>query len=822
MLSVAKLARGREEYYLATLASGRVEPGGLIEPEGRWLGRAAGTLGLSGTVDGPALRALLAGLDPASGEVLSARHERVRVAAYDCTYSTPKSVSLLHALGPEEVRTQVRAGHEEAAEAALGYLERRGARVRRSLGRGEAATSIPAGGFVAAAFLHRTSRAPDPHLHSHVLVANLAQGPDGRWSALDGRGLYLELGTARDLYETQLRAELTLRLGVSWRELQGAWADLAGIDPSVSRAFSRRSAEIEAALEQSGRSGPRARRIASVKTRPGKDLGTAYEELVSDWRERSYRLGVSEARLASVVGRSRAGTPDATGRSGEDGLRFEDQSLPTSGGRSRVDDGSVDRWAERALGDRGVAARDGTCRRGELVRSRCASLPFGAPVAEIERDVEALVVEGRVVPAPEASRRVGPVLKAASGRPIPGGVAEPLYTTPGILELHERLEQLVRAHPGAIELLAYRPGERLEALDKIGGVLSDPQTPVVAVAPGRVAAASFEAVTGIETVPVADAPRARDLMAPQLAGKGIVVLAEAQRLGPWELASIVESSVAAGGRAILFAPSASLDRRFGTAAVLAAHLGAFVSTGRPPTAPVDGVMLDGAGAAGAERYRFAGREVLVVPDSAAARAALLQAWGQDRAGGLRTLLVASDDAVVGSLREAVRKAGGSPDDVVEARRLAGVLAGPLPGSGHGSRMAVLGALPAGVREAGTVGCVHVAIVPAHSSDTQRLGRAAEVAKPRYLVSELGTVPSGTLDRAAWHAGATVIEAFRRRWSIDDHQHAVGDRTRLRSLGLSAVGDAAETRLKVRQALRSIEWASPAVRRQGLEAPGRSR
>ena len=168
MLSVAKLARGREEYYLATLASGRAEPGGLIEPEGRWLGRSAGTLGLSGTVDGPALRALLAGVDPASGEVLSARHERVRVAAYDCTCSTPKSVSLLHALGPEEVRTQVRAGHEEAAEAALGYLERRGARVRRSLCRGEAAVSIPAGGFVAAAFLHRTSRAPDPHLHSGI------------------------------------------------------------------------------------------------------------------------------------------------------------------------------------------------------------------------------------------------------------------------------------------------------------------------------------------------------------------------------------------------------------------------------------------------------------------------------------------------------------------------------------------------------------------------------------------------------------------------------------------------------------------------------
>ena len=145
MLSVAKLARGREAYYLATVASGREEAGVFVEPEGRWLGQAAAALGLVGTVDGPGLRALLAGVDPVTGEVLSAHHDRVRVVAYDCTYSAPKSVSILHALGSEEVRAHVRAGHEEATTAALGYLERRGARVRRSLSRGQAPSSVTGG-----------------------------------------------------------------------------------------------------------------------------------------------------------------------------------------------------------------------------------------------------------------------------------------------------------------------------------------------------------------------------------------------------------------------------------------------------------------------------------------------------------------------------------------------------------------------------------------------------------------------------------------------------------------------------------------------------
>ena len=344
MLSVAKLSRGREAYYLATVAAGRESPGGLIEPDGRWAGSGAKVLGLSGTVEAAELRRILAGADPTTGEVLSAHHDVVRVVAYDCTYSTPKSVSLLHALGPEEVQAQVRAGHEQAADAALGYLERNGGRVRRSLTRGAPPVAVPAKGFVAAAFLHRTSRAPDPHLHSHVLVANLAQGPDGRWSALDGRGLYLELATARDLYETQLRSELTGRLGVSWRELQGAWADIAGIDPKLNRAFSRRSTEIEAALERSGRSGRRARSIAAVTTRPEKDLDTAYERLVADWRERSLRLGTSEGRLASRCAGSTSdhGAVDGSPRSrcflGREGTRRNRRACPrrhVPAGRSR-------------------------------------------------------------------------------------------------------------------------------------------------------------------------------------------------------------------------------------------------------------------------------------------------------------------------------------------------------------------------------------------------------------------------------------------------------------------------------------------------------
>ena len=75
---------------------------------------------------------------------------------------------------------------------------------------------MEANGFIGAAFRHRTSRAGDPQLHTHVVVPNLVQGADGRWSAPDGRHLYAWKKTAGTLYQSALRAELA-PLGLRWQ-----------------------------------------------------------------------------------------------------------------------------------------------------------------------------------------------------------------------------------------------------------------------------------------------------------------------------------------------------------------------------------------------------------------------------------------------------------------------------------------------------------------------------------------------------------------------------------------------------------------------------
>jgi len=115
-------------------------------------------------------------------------------------------VSLLHLLAPGEMAQAAGAGHHAAVADALDYLGREGVGVRRSR-RGEVAF-LSSTGPVAGAFVHRTSRALDPHLHTHVVVANVAEGVDGVWSGVDSRRLHAHLGAAQALYHARLRGEL--------------------------------------------------------------------------------------------------------------------------------------------------------------------------------------------------------------------------------------------------------------------------------------------------------------------------------------------------------------------------------------------------------------------------------------------------------------------------------------------------------------------------------------------------------------------------------------------------------------------------------------
>ena len=274
MLSIGKMVARSGEYYIATVANGREEYyTGSGESPGFWLGEGARHLGLEGFVDPDDLRSVLAGVSP-EGEILTAGRvdEAKRVAGFDLTWSAPKSVSLLFGLSDPAVSAVVRGVHEDAVEQALGYLQRHALRVRRGTG-GE--NSVGAEGLVAAAFTHRTSRAGDPQLHTHVLVANVAKGVDGIWSAPSSRLLYNHSRTAGFLYQSAVRAGLTTALGVRFGEVSRGMAELDGVPKALLRAFSTRRREIEHQMAATGATSARSAEVAALATRSAKDAADA-------------------------------------------------------------------------------------------------------------------------------------------------------------------------------------------------------------------------------------------------------------------------------------------------------------------------------------------------------------------------------------------------------------------------------------------------------------------------------------------------------------------------------------------------------------------
>ncbi len=181
MLSIGKLVD--PNYYLDKVADGVSAYYSLRgEAPGRWSGQGAARLRLDGEVRGEQLMAVLGGTDPGSGEPLGVAANRKNMG-FDLCFRAPKSVSVLAGLGDPDTVATVHACHDRAVGTAIDYLERTATWTRR----GHNGVEVIRGeGLVAAAFRHRTSRAQDPHLHTHVLVASLTVGTDGRWSTLMG------------------------------------------------------------------------------------------------------------------------------------------------------------------------------------------------------------------------------------------------------------------------------------------------------------------------------------------------------------------------------------------------------------------------------------------------------------------------------------------------------------------------------------------------------------------------------------------------------------------------------------------------------------
>jgi conjugative relaxase-like TrwC/TraI family protein len=283
---IASVADGLEDYYM-----------GAGEAPGVWQGRWAPELGFKGVVEADALRALVDGQDPVTGDQLLVKHRERTVRAIDVTLSVPKSVSLLWAFGTPETSSVVSIAVADATASAVAFLEERAAvaRVQQDGIRRRVATD----GFAIATFTQRTSRAGDPQLHTHCLIPNVVRREDGVHVAFDANPLHVWGKATGTVFLNELERVLTERLGVEWGPERNGSRELVGFTREQLRTFSKRTVAIETHLEAAGETvfdSPaermRADERASLVTRQHKDKTLTPELLRDRWAAEATTVGL--------------------------------------------------------------------------------------------------------------------------------------------------------------------------------------------------------------------------------------------------------------------------------------------------------------------------------------------------------------------------------------------------------------------------------------------------------------------------------------------------------------------------------------------------
>lgn len=231
---------------------------------------------------------------------------RQAVAGFDLTFSVPKSVSVLWGVADAATQQRIVEAHHAAVADVLDFFEREVAATRTGLAdRDGAVAQVDVAGVAAVAYDHYDSRAGDPQLHTHLVVANkVLTLLDKRWRSLDSRPVHASVTGLSAHYNAVLADRLTRNLGIEWELRQRAadrnpqW-EIAGVSDELILEFSSRSREIEIEKDRlideyrssHGRM-PSEKKIvelraqATLATRPPKKI-RSLADLTEEWRRRA-------------------------------------------------------------------------------------------------------------------------------------------------------------------------------------------------------------------------------------------------------------------------------------------------------------------------------------------------------------------------------------------------------------------------------------------------------------------------------------------------------------------------------------------------------
>ena len=234
----------------------------------------------------------------------NSKKHQTAIAGFDLVFTPSKSVSIAWGLGDKELRKNIEAAHEHAIQDVVRHLESNVVMTRR--GHNGIRQIDTKNGIIGTKFRHYDSRAGDPNLHDHVVIANRVEGADDKWSSIDGRVLYQYGVECSELYNSKVQEYVTNLTGLQFEpRMQNGKPihEIVGISDETIRAFSSRRGDISAELdkvkakfvadngyEPSEKQLIKLAQQATLATRPAKSEARSLEDLHTEWVAAAHAL----------------------------------------------------------------------------------------------------------------------------------------------------------------------------------------------------------------------------------------------------------------------------------------------------------------------------------------------------------------------------------------------------------------------------------------------------------------------------------------------------------------------------------------------------
>jgi putative toprim domain protein len=234
----------------------------------------------------------------------NSKKHQTAIAGFDLVFTPSKSVSIAWGLGDKQLRKDIEAAHEHAIQDVVRHLENNVIMTRR--GHNGIRQIDTKNGIIGTKFRHYDSRAGDPNLHDHVVIANRVEGADDKWSSIDGRTLYQYGVECSELYNSRVQQYVTEKTGLQFEpRMQNGKPihEIVGISDEMVRAFSSRRGDISAELdrvkakfvadngyEPSEKQLIKLAQQATLATRPAKSEARSLEDLHTEWVAAAHAL----------------------------------------------------------------------------------------------------------------------------------------------------------------------------------------------------------------------------------------------------------------------------------------------------------------------------------------------------------------------------------------------------------------------------------------------------------------------------------------------------------------------------------------------------